>query len=137
MPVLGEIVGWEFLLVLLVTHLVFGWLEDSAAHRDRWDPRTSEFEKGINEDPAPEATDPKSRRGGADLTVPVLPGAFSPAHLAVTAMVRGCWYWVPTTPRPSAAKQPNCTTNCREDPRDTRRQRAGLRRRCRSPKTGK
>ena len=58
MPVLGEIVGWEFLLVLLVIALVFGSSKIPQLARSLGSARR-EFEKGINEDAPPDTTDPK------------------------------------------------------------------------------
>jgi sec-independent protein translocase protein TatA len=58
MPVLGEIVGWEFLLVLLVIALVFGSSKIPQLARSLGSAKR-EFEKGINEEPPPETTGPK------------------------------------------------------------------------------
>ena len=57
MPVLGEIVGWEFLLVLLVIGLVFGSSKIPQFARSLGSAKR-EFEKGVNEDAAPDATEP-------------------------------------------------------------------------------
>ena len=57
MPVLGEIIGWEFLLVLLVIALVFGSSKIPQFARSLGSAKR-EFEKGITEDADPEATDP-------------------------------------------------------------------------------
>jgi sec-independent protein translocase protein TatA len=58
MPVLGEIVGWEFVLVLLVIALVFGSSKIPQFARSLGSAKR-EFEKGINEDAATDTTDPK------------------------------------------------------------------------------
>ena len=57
MPVLGEIVGWEFLLVVLVIALLFGSSKIPQFARSLGSAKR-EFEKGINEDATLEATEP-------------------------------------------------------------------------------
>jgi len=57
MPVLGEIIGWELLLVFAVIALVFGSSKIPQFARSLGSAKR-EFEKGINEEAAPETTDP-------------------------------------------------------------------------------
>ena len=58
MFVLGEIIGWELLLVVAVIALVFGTSKIPQLARSLGSAK-HEFEKGVNEGAGPEDTDAK------------------------------------------------------------------------------
>ena len=60
-PVLGEIVGWEFLLVLLVIALVFGSSQLPKLARSLGSAKT-QFEKGLSEGHEDPPADKKSSK---------------------------------------------------------------------------
>ncbi len=58
-PILGEIVGWEALLVLALIALLFGSAKLPGLARSMGQAH-KEFRKGLAEDPDPAPDDPKS-----------------------------------------------------------------------------